>query len=607
MRRFVFLFILFLMIGASGIKANNIDFKTLAPDAVVAGEQFRLAYSVNAEAKDLRLQGDMPDFDILMGPSQSTAYSTQIINGKTTSEVTYTFTYILVAKKEGTFTIPAATVKVKNATYTSNAKSIKVLPPDQAASSSAQSNQSSATGISKDDIFIRMNVSKRSVYEQEGILVTFKLYAAANAPLPQPVDYKFPDFEKFLVQEIELPEQRQWGLENYNGKNYRTVILRQDVIYPQQSGTISIKGTEMDVVVQIPVQQRARSIFDVFDNYRKVNIQLTSPPVNIEVKPLPSGKPASFSGGVGEFTMSSSISSNNIKANEAVTITVKINGTGNMKLVRNPEVKFPNDFEIFDPNPTLNTRTTAAGVSGTKTIEYMAIPRFGGEFEIPPISFSYFDLKNGTYKTITSEAYKLNVEKGEGDASTGPVVSNFGTNRESVRLLGQDIRYLKVKGISFVSRDGIFFGSLGYYLWYLIPILLFIAFFIIYRKQVKENANIALVRTKKANKTAVKRLKNAGRLMKENKKEEFYDEVLRTLWGYLSDKLNIPQAHLTKDNVEIELSKYGVDENLIKEFMDILHTCEFARYAPAESLDTMDKLYDLTVDAIGKMENTIKK
>lgn len=396
-------------------------------------------------------------------------------------------------------------------------------------------------------------------------------------------------------------------MEHYNGRNYYVVVLKQTFLYPQRSGKITIGKGTFDAVVQIPTQQKVRSIFDdFFDAYQNVNKELISPAVTIDVKPLPSGKPASFSGAVGSFTMSASINSDRVKANEAITIKVKISGNGNLKLIKNPEVHFPNDFDVYDPKVENDIRTTAAGVSGTKTIEYMAIPRYAGDFEIPAISFSYFDPKAGTYKTLTSEAYRLHVEKGAEGEGTGPVVSNF-SNKESVKYLGQDIRYLRIKDVHFVSKEDIFFGSFMYFMCYLVPALLFIVFFFIYRKQVKENANIALVRTKKANKIAVKRLKNAGRLMKENKKEEFYDEVLRALWGYLSDKLNIPQANLTKDNVETELISYGVDESLINEFMDILNTCEFARYAPSQASDAMDKLYELTVDAIGKMENTIKK
>ena len=305
--------------------------------------------------------------------------------------------------------------------------------------------------------------------------------------------------------------------------------------------------------------------------------------------------------------MTADISTDHVKANEAVTVKVKISGNGNLKLVKNPEVAFPNDFDIYDPKVESDTKTTTAGVSGSKTIEYMAIPRYSGDFEIPAIQFSYFDTKSNTYKTLASNAFKLHVEKGEEGSSTAPTVSNF-TNKESVKYLGQDIRFLKTKGIHFINnRDDLFIGTFMYFMAYIVPLILFVIFFVVYRKQIKENSDLARVRTKKANKIAVRRLKNAGKLLQENKKEEFYDEVLRALWGYLSDKLNIPQAELTKDNVETELAKYGVDETLTKEFMDILNTCEFARYAPSQGSEAMDKLYAQTVDAIGKMENTIKK
>ncbi|WP_455638827.1 BatD family protein [Parabacteroides sp.] len=602
MRKLAFLFVLFLTAGMMA-QAADVVFKAIAPEAVVMGQQFRLAYTVNAEAKgsDLRIP-ELADFDVLMGPSTSSSMSTQIINGSVSTETSFTFTYILMPKKEGTFSIGAASIKVKGANYTSNALNIRVLPPDKA-SEASDGNSGQATGIGKDDYFVRMEVSNRNVYEQEGFLVTFKLYAARMCGLE---NAKFPEFEGFLAQEIEQPNP-QWTQDHYNGRNYFTVVLKQTVLYPQRSGKLTIDSGKFDALIRVPSQRKIRSIFDEFaDSYNEVRKVLLSSPVTIDVKPLPAGKPASFSGAVGNFTMISDINSNNVKTNDAVTIKVKISGNGNIKLIKNPEVVFPNDFDIFDPKVETDTKTTTAGVSGSKTIEYMAIPRYAGDFEIPAIAFSYFDPKSGSYKTLKSEPYKLHVAQGEGGSGSSPVVSNF-SNKESVKYLGKDIRYLKVKDFNFIANNDIFFGSFMYYMCYLVPAILFIVFFFIYRKQVKENSNIALVRTKKANKIAVKRLKNAGRLMKENKKEEFYDEVLRALWGYLSDKLNIPQSNLTKDNVEAELAKYGVDESLTNEFMDILNTCEFARYAPAQASDAMDKLYELTVDAIGKMENTIKK
>lgn len=603
MRKLIFLFILFITTG-SLLKAQQVSFKASAPEAVVVGQQFRLSFTVNAEGKDFRVQ-EMPDFEVLMGPTQSKSYNTSWVNGQTSSETTLTYTYILLAKKEGTFTIPPATIKVKNSNYTSNGLTIKVLPQDQTAKAQESAGNTAAAGISNSDFFVRMEVSKRNVYEQEGFLVTFKLYASQICQLTR---QKFPEFEGFLAQEIDLPD-KQWVQDHYNGRNYWTVTLRQTVLYPQRSGKITIDAGSFDAVIRVRVQrQGGGSIFDDFfdSGYQNVSKELKTTPVSIDVKALPSGKPASFSGAVGNFTMNAEINSNQVKTNEAVTVKVKIEGNGNLRVLKNPEVKFPNDFEIYDPKVENNIRTTTAGVSGTKVIEYMAIPRFAGEFEIPAIEFSYFDTKSGSYKTLTSQPFKLQVEKGaEGEGGT-PIISNF-TNKENVKFLGNDIRYLKINKVSFVPVEEMFFGTFIYYMCYLFPGVLFIVFFIIYRKQVKENSDLALVRTKKANKMAVRRLKNAGRFLKESQKEAFYEEVLRALWGYLSDKLNIPQAQLTKDNVENELVKYGVSESLIKEFIDILNTCEFARYAPAQASDAMDKLYTQTVEAISKMENTIKR
>ena len=476
------------------------------------GETFRLSYTVNAEGKDIRVP-EIPDFEVLIGPSTSTNMSTQIINGKMTTETSLTFTYILQPKKEGTFNIAPATIKVKGANYTSNALVIKVLPPDKA--EEATKGGSTGTGISKDDAFLTIDVSKRNVYEQEGILVTFKLYVRKDiGGIDQP---KFPEFTGFLAQEVELPQNKQLVMENYKGKNYGTAIIKQTVLYPQRSGKITIPSGKLDIVLRVPGPARQRtSVFDDFfgsSSYIDVKKELTTPPVTIDVKPLPSGKPASFSGAVGNFTMTSSISSNNVKTDDAVTVKVKISGNGNIKLIKNPEVAFPNDFDVYDPKVEVDIKTTTAGSSGTKTIEYMAIPRYAGDFEIPAVAFSYFDTKTGSYKTITSEPYKLHVEQGKG-GGTSPVVSNF-SNKESVKYLGKDIRYLKVNDIHFVPNNELFFGSFMYYMCYLIPAILFIVFFFIYRKQVKENSNLALVRTKKANKMAVRRLKNAGKLMKD--------------------------------------------------------------------------------------------
>ncbi len=321
------------------------------------------------------------------------------------------------------------------------------------------------------------------------------------------------------------------------------------------------------------------------------------------MKPLPDGKPENFSGGVGEFTLSSSISGKELKTNDAVTIKLVISGTGNMKLINTPDIDFPKDFEIYDPKVDNKFNLSHDGLSGSKVIEYLAIPRHAGNFTVPPVKFSYFDLKTKTYKTLQTEAYDLKVEKGAGNADQ--VIANF-TSKEDLKVLGQDIRYIKTGNTALTRKGDFFFGSLAYYLWYIIPLILFIVFVVICRKQAIENANVAKVRTKKANKVAAKRMKNAGRLLAENRKEDFYDEVLKALWGYISDKLNIPVSRLSKDNIEEELMRYGVDAERIKDFINTLNECEFARYAPGDQSEAMDKVYSSAVEVISKMENSIK-
>ena len=611
-KQVILLLALWLTAGAMHLmKADGVTFRASAPSAVVMGQQFQLTYTVNTEGATSLRTPDLSAFDVLMGPSSSVSRSMQIINGQMSSSYSQTFTYVLMPKKEGTFNIGPGSIKIKNANYSSNSLVIKVLPPDKAGSASGGGRSSGgssgggasqgSTSVGTNELFVRMNVSNRSVYEQEGFLVTFKIYSLYDVDLD---DIKFPEFEGFLAQDIDL--NPQWTLENYNGRNYRTAVFKQTILYPQRSGKITIGAGRFNAIAHVRVK-RSGSLFDELmgGGYQDIRKVLTTAPVTVDVKPLPSGKPESFNGAVGGYTMKATINSNQAKTNEAVTITVTLTGNGNIKLAKNPTVTFPNDFEVYDPKVETNIRTTTSGSSGTKTIEYIAVPRYAGDFEIPAIRFSYFDPRSGSYKTLTSEPFKLHVEKGpEGAAS--PAVSNYGS-QESVKYLSKDIRYIKTSRPHFVNARGeIFFGSFTYVLAYVLIALLFAVFFVIYRKQMKENADLAFVRTKRANKVALRRLKTAEKLMKEDRKEDFYDEIFRTLWGYLSDKLNIPQADLTRENVGNELASFGADETLAKDLMQILDTCEFARYAPSQASDALDTLYRQTADAIGRMENIIK-
>ena len=584
---------------------DKVTFTASAPDAVAVGDQFRLSYTVNTQkVKNFRVPS-IKGFDVLMGPSRS--YSMQSINGNTTE--TLTFTYILLAQKEGEYTIPGATITANGDQMLSNSVKIKVLPADKANSSqsgNAQStsrSSSSGTSISNNDLFITATASKTTAYEQEAILLTYKIYTVVD--LRGFDNVKLPDFKGCHSQEVELPNDRRWGLEHYKGRNYHSTIYRQFVLFPQQSGKLTIDAARFDASIE--KMDAIDDPFEAFFNGGAGSIQikktLMTPKLTIDVKPLPAGKPADFSGGVGEFNISSSINSTKVKTNDAITVKVVISGTGNLKLVGEPEVKFPEDFEVYDPKVDSKFRLTNAGLSGNKVIEYLAIPRNAGTYKIPAIKFSYFDIKSRSYKTLTTEEYTVQVEKGAGNASQ--TIANF-TNKEDLKVLNEDIRFIKQNDVKLSPKGEYFFGSMGYWLFYIIPGLIFIACFLIYRKQIAANANVAKVRTKKANKVAVKRMKQAGKLLAANEKDAFYDEVLKALWGYISDKLSIPVSQLSKDNIEEELRKYGVAEDLIKEFLNALNSCEFARFAPGDANQAMDKVYTDSLEVISKMENSIK-
>ena len=608
MRKIIFL--LFTILAAWQVKAaDKVRFVAEAADVVVSGDQVRLVFTVNSQdIKDFRAPS-IKGFDVLMGPSRSQQSSIQIINGKRTSNSSTAFTYILLAGSPGTYTIPAASVEVNGEKVFSNAISIKVLPQDQTSGNSgnngggsASSSRSQAAGsrISANDLFITATASKTTVHEQEAILLTYKVYTVVNL---RQLYGKMPDLKGFHTQEVELPQQKTFTLEHYKGRNYNTTVWSQYVLFPQQTGKLEIPSITFDGV--IAQQTVSDDPFDAFFNgggYVEVKKKITTPKVVINVQPLPA-KSAGFSGAVGEFKLASSINATDVKTNDAVTIKLTLSGTGNMKLIGTPEVKFPQDFEIYDPKVTDDYKLTNSGLTGTKTFEYLAIPRHAGNFTIPAVEFTYFDLKSNSYKTLKTEAYNLKVAKGQGNADQ--VISDF-TNKESVKMLGKDIRFIKLGSTSLRPKGDFFFGTVGYYLWYLIPLLLFVVFAVIYRQKALENANVAKVKTKKANKVATRRMKLAGKLLAENKKNEFYDEVLKALWGYISDKLSIPVSQLSKDNIEAELTNYGVQEALIAEFIGVLNECEYARYAPGNENEAMDKVYSASVEVISKMENSIK-
>lgn len=595
MKRYLILF--FTLVCVTGLWANNVRFAVDGPRQVIQGQQFQLEYTLyNASGKDLKL----PEFKgckvLYQGTSSGTSVS--VVNGKVDRQTTETHVITLRAEKEGSYTFAPATISADGRTLSTNTWKLTVLPPDKASASSGRSGGQSSDNTT---LFARLILSKSRIYEQEAVLATIKLYTQASGV--QAENYSFPSFEGFVVQDIDLPQNTSFSLENYNGVNYKVAVLKQCLLFPQRTGKITITPGKFDF--QVETYQLVNGPFGPMRVPQGVSRAVSTNTTSVEVMPLPSGKPASFMGGVGDFSLSSSISSTHVKANEAITLKLTIKGSGNLKYLKNPELQLPNDFDTYDPKVDVNVKASAGGVSGTRTVEYTTIPRFAGTFKIPAVEFSYFDIKSKSYKTLRTEAYEITVDKGA-PGSGGKTVTNF-SNKEDLKLLNQDIHYIKLDKMNLVQTPTLYIDNWVYWLWYIVPALAFIVFVIINRKQAKANANVALMKNRKANKVASKRLKVAGKYLKNHDREHFYDEVLKAVWGYLSDKLGLPNSELTKDNVAAELEKYGASAELIAEFNDILGRCEFAQYAPSQTDEAMDELYTQTVEAIGKMENTVKK
>lgn len=578
-----------------------------APGQVAVGEQFRLTYTVNTDdAKGFRA-GAIPDaFDVLMGPSTSTQSSFQMVNGHTSSSSSITYTYILSANKNGSFTIPAAHVTAAGKNISSNELHIKVSGQAQQGGAQRQNPQSSTgevraagTAISGSDLFIKVTASKQHVREQEPILLTYKVYTLVG--LTQ-LNGKMADLKSFYTREVPLPQEKQFHIETLNGKPYRTVTWQQYVMFPQATGKLEVPSiTYEGIVVQ---QNRNVDPFEAFFNggsgYVEVKKQIKAPGITIQVDPLPQ-RPANFSGGVGSYSISATLDHTEVKANDPVKLRVEVSGVGNMKLLRQPDVKFPKDFDHYDAKVTDNTKLTTNGLEGSIVYEFLAVPRHQGDFEIPAVEYVYFDTKSNQYKTVRTESFKLHVAKGSGSSSTV-----YG-GQEDVRQLNRDIHYIKTGPTRQHAIGDFFFGSTAYWVTLAVLFLGFVSLFIIFRKRAIERADVVKQRAGRANKVATKRLKKAARLLKDGKQGEFYDEVLRALWGYVGDKLNMPVEQLSRENISQQLQAHNVSEETINLFIGALDECEFARYAPSDAQGNMNKVYDAAMNAITQIADTMKK
>ena len=582
-----------------------------APNAVSVGDQFRLTFSVNARGENLKLP-DLSSFDVLMGPSTSQSTSVQIINGRTTQSQTFSYTFILRAKEQGTFNIRPGSIEVEGKVIQSNPLTVQVVTgrpqqqqPQQQPQDQQQEQQPAAQSgnISREDLFLRLELNKRNVYKGEQIIATVKIYANPNLPLTGFEEVTLPTYEGFFTQDIDIPQQINFTREVYNDKIYQVGVLKKTVLFPQQSGNITIRPFNITVLVQQRVRQR--SFFDdFFAGIQTARAKLTSDAVTINVRDLPPA-PANFYGGVGSFNITSDISGTEVTTNDAVTLKVTINGTGNLRLIQSPKLELSSDFDLYDPRSTDNVRVSDAGMSGSRTIEYLFQPRFEGSYTIPAIQFAFFNPATGQYERRTTPEYKLEVAKGSEDRSTSGVMRTV--RRQDLQLIGQDIRFIWQKPMPLRIAGQTFFGSNLFFGIYLAGLLGFLVFFMVYRKKLKENANVALSRNKKASRVARKHLRAATLNLKKNEENAFYESVLKAFWGYLSDKLSIPVANLKRETAIEGLQKRNVDESLIDEFLKVVDQCEFARFAPAGGNQAMKEVYENAEKMISKIEKHIKR
>ncbi|SUB78605.1 BatD family protein [Porphyromonas macacae] len=563
------------------------SFKVNAPQSVAMGERFQIVFSLeDASGSDFRAPS-MSDFDVLYGPAVTSSSMVQYNNGKRSKSQSTSYTYTLIPKKEGTFEVGSASIRSQGKQLTTQAFKIKVLPPNTPSQGTAgSSNQTNGTGqISSNSIFYRTIVNKTKVYEQEAIAVTFKLYIDPNIGVQQLEDLKMPEFNGFISQTVEDGNEAQLVLENYNGRNYRTAVIQRMILFPQRNGRLQLPAGMIQVALALPPEPDedpffARPII--------VSRKIYSQPVNIDVTPLPAeDKPGSFNGAVGQFSMKVNLSSQKPKTNESMTVTVDITGEGNLKLLSSPELKFPDTFEVYDPKVENKIEVTAGGVRGSRTIEYYAVPRQTGEYTLPEFEFSFFDPVSKSYKTLKSRSVSLSVSKGKDGVS---MVSST-ANKEDIKLLSQDISYLKKEtGVKRLVGYDFTFGLL-HWLLYVIGILIAVIVFVPLKRMTRLQSNETALKHRRANNVAKRRLREANTFRLAGDKESFNTALLRALWGFLGDKFKMSLSELNRSNIEIVLSRKGATSELIEDILKVIDQAEYEKYAPSSDLSAMDKLY----------------
>ena len=606
MKKIGWYIILLLMMLGYHVHVDAQHISVSAPSHVAAGENFRVAYTINtSDVEEFRMGGVQDGLEVIAGPYTSSQSSYQMINGHTSSSSSVTITYTLYAAKNGSFTIGASHAVVGGKRLSSRPVKIQVSGHAQRTNGAPNMHgqnsydqphmRSAGSAISGSDLFIKVSASKKRVHEQEPILLTYKVYTQVD--LTQ-LEGKMPDLKGFHTQEVPLPQQKTFHTETVNGRPYKCVTWSQYVMYPQMTGRLEIPSiTFKGIVVQ---QNRNVDPMEAFFNggsgYVEVKKDIKAPGITLQVDPLPQ-RPANFSGGVGKFNISASLDKKEVKAGEPITLRVVVGGIGNLKLLKQPVVNFPKDFDKYDAKVTDKTRLTANGVEGNMVYDFLAVPRNQGSYTIPSVELTYYDTGKNAYKTIKTQPFKVEVEKGDG------------TSAESEDFASQDkdIHTIKLGKAEQHKADEMFFGSFGYWISLLMPLIAFVVLLIVFRRRAIENADIVKKRSNRAGKIATKRLRLANKLMQQGKQGEFYDEVMRALWGYMSYKLNMPAEKLNRDNIRETLARHFVDDATIEKFTTALDECEFERYAPGDAAGNMNRTFESAMTAIMDIENAINE
>jgi len=584
--------ILLIAVLLSVITINaQVKFTATAKKAVEVGEAFLLSFSVNANASGFRAP-NIVGLQVLSGPGTSTSTSVQIINGRRTQSLTTKYTYQVRANKVGNYSVGPAKITVKGKTYSSNKLNVKVVKA---------SSNSSGSKTSSSDIFVRLNLNKTSVYQGEPLTSTIKIYTKVK--LVDFQDMKFPAYTGFWSQDIHSPSNVALQRETFNGKVYDVAVLKQTLLFPQKTGKLTIDSYTLDLVIQEKVGKGRNFFGQIVDRYERVEKKLRSPERTVNVKPIPGNLPDNFSGLTGSgVKFSATTDVKEITQDEGVTLKLKVSGSGNLKLLNEIELNLPASFEKYPAKVKENIKNSAVGSSGSKTFEYFFVAREPGNYRIPPIEFSYFDIKAKKIRKITSEEINIKVNKGTGESANNGTNSNSQTDVEN---LNTDIRFIKQNDISLSKKGSNYAGSLGYILTFPIGIGLLLLFLFLRRKKLKLSADTADNRNRKAGKVSKKRLKVAEQFLKSNDKDAFYKEISQATWGYLSHKLHIPVSELNKDKISEVFLEKEVATELSARLKTVLDTCEFAQYAPVGESGSPENIYKETGSIIDEMEKAI--